>query len=233
MGGDHRFAPGWTYGLTELPGAREEIAGASAGGRSGLLLGDHPADPGPPGGGRADRAGGDRGRRQERGQRRRPGRGLDLRLRRHERGPGALPAAAARPRAGDPGGALPPGRTGARRAGRGAAAPPATAGDDRLLAPPDADDPGAAGHLLRPPDAGPDAPRTCSRRRGEFYAGAAVRAGGGDRRGAGACTASGRRARTWPSSPTWSTRRPGWWWPWGRRTTWARAPPGRRCRTPT
>jgi N-acetyl-gamma-glutamyl-phosphate reductase len=28
VGGDHRFAPGWTYGLTELPGARREIAGA-------------------------------------------------------------------------------------------------------------------------------------------------------------------------------------------------------------
>jgi N-acetyl-gamma-glutamyl-phosphate reductase len=28
VGGDHRFAAGWTYGLTELPGARREIAGA-------------------------------------------------------------------------------------------------------------------------------------------------------------------------------------------------------------
>ena len=28
VGGDHRFAPGWTYGLTELPGARDEIAAA-------------------------------------------------------------------------------------------------------------------------------------------------------------------------------------------------------------
>jgi N-acetyl-gamma-glutamyl-phosphate reductase len=28
VGGDHRFAPGWTYGLTELPGARREIARA-------------------------------------------------------------------------------------------------------------------------------------------------------------------------------------------------------------
>ncbi|HEX2036320.1 MAG TPA: N-acetyl-gamma-glutamyl-phosphate reductase [Chloroflexota bacterium] len=26
VGGDHRFVEGWTYGLTELPGAREEIA---------------------------------------------------------------------------------------------------------------------------------------------------------------------------------------------------------------
>jgi N-acetyl-gamma-glutamyl-phosphate reductase len=29
VGGDHRFVEGWTYGLTELPGARAAIAGAS------------------------------------------------------------------------------------------------------------------------------------------------------------------------------------------------------------
>jgi N-acetyl-gamma-glutamyl-phosphate reductase len=29
VGGDHRFAEGWTYGLTELPGQREKIRGAS------------------------------------------------------------------------------------------------------------------------------------------------------------------------------------------------------------
>jgi len=29
VGGDHRFAEGWTYGLTELPGQRERIRGAS------------------------------------------------------------------------------------------------------------------------------------------------------------------------------------------------------------
>jgi len=29
VGGDHRFVDGWTYGLTELPGARAAIAGAS------------------------------------------------------------------------------------------------------------------------------------------------------------------------------------------------------------
>jgi N-acetyl-gamma-glutamyl-phosphate reductase len=28
IGGDHRFAEGWTYGLTELPGQREKIRGA-------------------------------------------------------------------------------------------------------------------------------------------------------------------------------------------------------------
>jgi N-acetyl-gamma-glutamyl-phosphate reductase len=28
VGGDHRFAAGWTYGLTELPGQREKIRGA-------------------------------------------------------------------------------------------------------------------------------------------------------------------------------------------------------------
>ncbi len=28
VGGDHRFVDGWTYGLTELPGARREIAGS-------------------------------------------------------------------------------------------------------------------------------------------------------------------------------------------------------------
>ncbi len=41
-------------------------------------------------------------------ERGRAGRGGGLRLRRHERGPGALWPAAPRPRAGDPGGALPP-----------------------------------------------------------------------------------------------------------------------------
>jgi N-acetyl-gamma-glutamyl-phosphate reductase len=29
VGGDHRFVDGWTYGLTELPGARRAIAGSS------------------------------------------------------------------------------------------------------------------------------------------------------------------------------------------------------------
>lgn len=29
VGGDHRFVEGWTYGLTELPGQREKIRGAS------------------------------------------------------------------------------------------------------------------------------------------------------------------------------------------------------------
>jgi N-acetyl-gamma-glutamyl-phosphate reductase len=29
VGGDHRFVPGWTYGLTELPGQREKIRGVS------------------------------------------------------------------------------------------------------------------------------------------------------------------------------------------------------------
>jgi N-acetyl-gamma-glutamyl-phosphate reductase len=29
VGGDHRFVPGWTYGLTELPGQRERIRGAA------------------------------------------------------------------------------------------------------------------------------------------------------------------------------------------------------------
>ncbi|MEO7760438.1 MAG: N-acetyl-gamma-glutamyl-phosphate reductase [Casimicrobiaceae bacterium] len=29
IGGDHRFVDGWTYGLTELPGQRERIAGAT------------------------------------------------------------------------------------------------------------------------------------------------------------------------------------------------------------
>jgi N-acetyl-gamma-glutamyl-phosphate reductase len=29
VGGDHRFVEGWTYGLTELPGARERIRGAT------------------------------------------------------------------------------------------------------------------------------------------------------------------------------------------------------------
>ena len=29
VGGDHRFAEGWTYGLTELPGQREKIRGAT------------------------------------------------------------------------------------------------------------------------------------------------------------------------------------------------------------
>jgi N-acetyl-gamma-glutamyl-phosphate reductase len=29
VGGDHRFVPGWTYGLTELPGQREKIRGIS------------------------------------------------------------------------------------------------------------------------------------------------------------------------------------------------------------
>jgi N-acetyl-gamma-glutamyl-phosphate reductase len=29
VGGDHRFIEGWTYGLTELPGQRQQIAGAS------------------------------------------------------------------------------------------------------------------------------------------------------------------------------------------------------------
>jgi N-acetyl-gamma-glutamyl-phosphate reductase len=29
VGGDHRFVDGWTYGLTELPGQREKIRGAS------------------------------------------------------------------------------------------------------------------------------------------------------------------------------------------------------------
>jgi N-acetyl-gamma-glutamyl-phosphate reductase len=29
VGGDHRFVAGWTYGLTELPGQREKIRGAS------------------------------------------------------------------------------------------------------------------------------------------------------------------------------------------------------------
>ena len=29
VGGDHRFVEGWTYGLTELPGQREQIRGAS------------------------------------------------------------------------------------------------------------------------------------------------------------------------------------------------------------
>jgi N-acetyl-gamma-glutamyl-phosphate reductase len=29
VGGDHRFVPGWTYGLTELPGARAAIAASS------------------------------------------------------------------------------------------------------------------------------------------------------------------------------------------------------------
>jgi N-acetyl-gamma-glutamyl-phosphate reductase len=29
VGGDHRFVPGWTYGLTELPGARAAIQGAT------------------------------------------------------------------------------------------------------------------------------------------------------------------------------------------------------------
>ncbi len=29
VGGDHRFAPGWVYGLTELPGQRASISGAS------------------------------------------------------------------------------------------------------------------------------------------------------------------------------------------------------------
>ncbi len=29
VGGDHRFAPGWTYGLTELPGQRAKIRGVS------------------------------------------------------------------------------------------------------------------------------------------------------------------------------------------------------------
>ena len=29
VGGDHRFVEGWTYGLTELPGQRERIRGAS------------------------------------------------------------------------------------------------------------------------------------------------------------------------------------------------------------
>ncbi len=29
VGGDHRFADGWTYGLTELPGARRQIAASS------------------------------------------------------------------------------------------------------------------------------------------------------------------------------------------------------------
>jgi N-acetyl-gamma-glutamyl-phosphate reductase len=29
VGGDHRFVAGWTYGLTELPGQRDKIRGAS------------------------------------------------------------------------------------------------------------------------------------------------------------------------------------------------------------
>ncbi len=29
VGGDHRYAPGWVYGLTELPGQREQIAGTT------------------------------------------------------------------------------------------------------------------------------------------------------------------------------------------------------------
>ncbi len=73
VGGDHRFAAGWTYGLTELPGARREIAEGATGGRPRLLPGDGPAGPGPPGGGRAGGAGGGGDRRQERRQRGRAG----------------------------------------------------------------------------------------------------------------------------------------------------------------
>ena len=29
VGGDHRFADGWVYGLTELPGQRDKLKGAS------------------------------------------------------------------------------------------------------------------------------------------------------------------------------------------------------------
>ena len=105
------------------------------------------------------------------------------------------------------------------------------ADDDRVLAAPDADDPGL---LAAPADGRPTRPLTTAdvMAGGAFYAGL--------RRSCGWW----RRARGRDSHPVDGglnlafvsylvNRRPGWWWPSGRPTIWGRAPPGRRCRTPT